>query len=141
MKLFAAPREDANQGWVWLQDSTLKARSIVKITNPENRKSVYCESLQLDENFLADYNQPPRFTIKDPKSSLVLNKWFRACLGGLTTQADVPLNITAANGWWGRFRACTHHPQIVVRLATWLSGIGLLLGVIGLFLGIASIRR
>lgn len=54
MKLFAALREDTQQGWVWLQDSCLPARSIVKITNPANGNVVYCEALQIDNNFLSD---------------------------------------------------------------------------------------
>ncbi len=45
MKLFAALREDTQQGWIWLQDSNLRARSIVKITNPANGKAIYCEAL------------------------------------------------------------------------------------------------
>jgi hypothetical protein len=139
MKLFAVQRDDVHQGWVWLQDATLPARSIVKITNPANGKSVYCEALQIDDNFLAKYNQPPRCFITEPKSALVMAEWFRARLGGIATQADVPLCIKAANNIWDHFRFCTGHPQVVVRLATWLGGIGLLLGVIGLLLGVVSV--
>ena len=55
MRIFASLREDAQQGWVWLQNSNFPARSIVKITNPKNKKSIYCESLQIDNNFLRLY--------------------------------------------------------------------------------------
>lgn len=139
MRLFAALREDTQQGWVWLQDATLPTRSIVKITNPTNGKSVYCEALQIENNFLRAYNQYPRISISDTKSALVIGGWYRAALGGLSTQADVPLNIKPANCCWGKFKACTDHPQIVVRVAAWLGAIGLFLGVIGLILGVLSL--
>jgi hypothetical protein len=50
--LFAALHEDSQQGWVWLQDSSFPARSIIKITNQLNKKAVYCEALQFENNFL-----------------------------------------------------------------------------------------
>jgi hypothetical protein len=139
MNLFAALREDTQQGWVWLQDASLPARSIVKITNPANGKSVYCEALQIEDNFLRAYNQSPRISISTPKATLVISGWYRAKLGSLSTQADVPLNIKPSNLWWGKFKACTDHPQIVVRVAAWLGAIGLFLGVVGLVLGVLSL--
>ena len=139
MKLFAALREDTQQGWVWLQDASLPARSIIKITNPENGKSAYCEALQIENNFLTAYNQSPRISITDPKATLVISGWYRAALGDLSTQADVSLNIKPSNCWWGKFNACTDHPQIVVRVAVWLGAIGLFLGVVGLVLGLLSL--
>ncbi len=139
MKLFAAREDDAHQGWVWLQRSSLPARSVIKIRNPMNGNCVYCEALQIDDNFLKNYNQSPRFTITQPSDTIVIGAWYRAMLGGIQSQAELPLEITTCNSWWGQFKYCTGHPQVVVRLATWLGGIGLLLGLIGLVLGIISI--
>jgi hypothetical protein len=139
MKLFAALREDTQQGWVWLQDASLPARSVVKITNPENGKTVYCEALQIENNFLSAYNQSPRISITEPEASLVISGWYRAGLGDLSTQADVPLKIKPSNCWWGKFKACTDHPQIIVRVAVWLGAIGLILGIVGLVLGVLSL--
>lgn len=139
MKLFAALSDDAHQGWVWLQDASLPARCVVKITNQANGRSIYCEALQFENNFLTEYNKPPRFTIEYPASSLVIGAWFRAGLGNLRTQSEVSLSIKRCSSPWGQFRACTHHPQIVVRLATWLGGIGLVLGLIGVVLGLWSL--
>ncbi|GAA5072274.1 hypothetical protein [Lysobacter panacisoli] len=139
MRIFAALGDDAHQGWVWLQDPTLPPRCVVKITNLATRKSVHCEALQMDVSFLQGYNQSPRITINDPASSLVIGAWYRAGLGGLSTQTDVRLKIVAKNSWFGQFRACVGHPQVVVRLAAWLGGVGFALGVIGLVLGVASL--
>lgn len=139
MKLFAALREEAQQGWIWLQDSSLPPRSIVKITNPTNGKAVYCEALQIDQNFLSAYNQSPRIFISTPQAALVINGWYRAALGGLSTQSDVSLSIRPSNSWWGKLKACIDHPQIIVRVAAWLGAIGLFLGVVGLLLGVLSL--
>ncbi len=139
MKIFAAREEDAHQGWVWLQEVSLPARSVVKITNRNSKKTVYCEAMQIDTNFLKLYNQSPRISIKEPANALVIGAWYRAGLGGIQSQSDVALEVSACNSWWGRFKACTGHPQVVIRLAAWLGGIGLVLGVVGLILGIISI--
>lgn len=137
MKLFASLREDSQQGWIWLQDN-LPARSVVKIKNIGNGKVIYCEALQIDKNFLASYNRSSRFTIKSPQESLVISGWYRACLGGVSTQSDIRLEITPCNSWWGKFKACTHHPQTVVRVAAWLGVLSLVLGLLGIVLGVAS---
>ena len=49
MILYVALREDVQHGWVWLDDSSLRMRSIIKIKNTENGKSIYCEALQIDK--------------------------------------------------------------------------------------------
>ena len=139
MRLYAAREDDAHQGWVWLHDSALSPRSVVKISNPQGSKAVYCEALQIDDNFLKQYNQLPRISIAQPSQALVIGAWYRAALGGLQPQTDVPLQVSACNSWWGKFRACIGHPQVVVRLASWLGVLGLALGVIGLVLGVISI--
>lgn len=131
MKIFASLREDSQQGWVWFKNDTKSFRSVIKIKNLENGKSIYCEALQIESNFLHIYNQPPRITISDPKNSIVMNGWYRDKLG-LKTQVDIPLNIKDMDNPWGKFKACTDHPQIVVRLATWLGVLGLILGILGL---------
>lgn len=135
MKIFAAREEDAHQGWVWLQNPCVPARCVVKITNPANGKIVYCEALQMESNFLSQYNTPPRIPIENPSASLVIGAWFRASLGGLSTQSDVALKVKPCRTWWAKFRACTDHPQVVVRVAACLGGVGLVLGVVGLVLG------
>lgn len=139
MKLFAALREDTQQGWVWMRNANLPSRSIVRITNPANGRAIYCEALQIDSNFLMTYNQPPRIHISNPENVLVINGWYRAALGGLSSQSEIPLDIKPYNSWWGKFQACTDHPQVIVRVASWLGAIGLFLGIVGLVLGMVSL--
>jgi hypothetical protein len=138
MKIYASLDDDISEGFVWLKKSDLPHRCPVKIRNPENRRSVFCETLQFEQNFLRRYNQPPRITIANEESSIVMSTWYRARLGGLETQKEYPLEVTGA-GWWGKMRACMDHPQLVVRVAFWLGVLSIVLGGIGVGLGIISV--
>jgi hypothetical protein len=139
VKLYASLDDHIGEGFVWLQRPSLPPRCVVKITNPESKRSVYCEALQLEENFLQRYNQSPRFTITNPASSIVMSGWYRARLGGLQTQREYALEVVEANSWCGKIRSCLHHPQIVVRVAVWLGIVSVALGALGVLLGVISI--
>jgi hypothetical protein len=138
-KVFASTVEEAQQGWVWLESSSLPPRSIVKLTNIATGNTLYCEALQIDENFLHHYNKPQRISITSPASSIVMNGWYRSKLGNLVKQSTAQISIKPANGHCGRFMACAHHPQVVVRVAAWLGLISVTLGIIGVLLGVLSI--
>ena len=58
-KLYAALHEDMAEGFVWLEEKQPTARCIVKITYSQNRpsRSVFCEALQIEPNFLRRYNE------------------------------------------------------------------------------------
>jgi hypothetical protein len=136
MKVFAALKEDVHQGWVWLLDSPLKSRSVVRISNPATGKKIYCEAMQIDDNFLRDYNNSDyRYPLSDPAHSIVMGGWYRAKLGDIPKQIEIELTVKACDTRWGKFRACLDHPQIVVRVAAWLGAISVGLGLLGAILG------
>lgn len=140
-KIFAALTEDINSGWVWLKNPECQQRAIVLIKNPISNKGVFCEVLRIDDNFTKHYNLrgEGRKYILDDDNVLVINEWYRKLLGGLSTQSEYELAIMQYNNQWGNFMACIQHPQVVVRLATWLGVIGVALGVLGIILGLLSI--
>lgn len=124
---------------VWLKEPTLPPRCIVKITNVENGKRVWCEALQIDDNFLRRYNEPPRLTIDDPISSIVVPQWYRARLG-LKTGQEVQLRISST--WlWAKVFACLEHPQVMVRVGTWLGLLSFLLGLLSIGLSLISLLQ
>lgn len=139
MKIYASLDDHIGEGFVWLQKSGLPARCVVKITSSVTKRAVFCEALQFEENFLKRYNQPPRYTIKDPGSSIVMSGWYRIRLGGLQTQGEYALEVTEADSWCGKIRACLNHPQIVVRVAVWLGLVSVALGALGVVLGVISV--
>lgn len=131
-QVLAALKEDINQGWVWMQDESLKLqpRSIVKITNRENKKSIFCECLIIDKNFKNSYNGGRRVHIK-AGSTLIMNEWYHSKLGKIETKKYHNLCIEPRNDVFGKYLANINHPQVIVRMAVWLGTIGVLLGIVG----------
>ncbi len=136
MKVYAALKDDINEGHVWLGEPGLPPRCVVAITNTQNGRTVYCESFQFEKNFLTEYNQSPRINIDVPASSIVMGYWYRARLGGLETQEVYPLDVKAAKPVWGNLRACMQHPQVIVRVAVWLGLLSVGLGLLGVILAV-----
>lgn len=130
-KVLAATRADMNEGWVWLSGHNFAQRSIIKIRSKSNNMVVYCEALKIDNNFIKEYNQSLRVHINGSENTIVINGWYRNLLGRIETQQNHDLEISQANGFWGKLRASTGHPQVVVRLATWLAVISVFLGFLG----------
>lgn len=132
--IFAAPLEDVNQGWIRIANSDLPHRSVVKLMNNKAAKSVYCEVLTIDKNFLRAYNKSPRKSISedDTPTALVASHWYRTKLGGLNTQTKYEIIVTLETSYYGRIQACLDHPQVAIRIATQLGLLGLILGILGI---------
>jgi hypothetical protein len=150
-RLYAALHEDIAEGFVWLKQADLPARSVVKIARSGSGRtpSVFCEALQFEKNFLTRYNNHTERICKingeDEASALVINHWYRTKLGKpgqpLETKNDYRLEITPANSLRGRLCACLQHPQVVVRVATLLGLIAFAMGLVGVVLGMVSICK
>lgn len=92
--------------------------------------------MYLDSNWVEDYNERKRtcnITFGEPV--VIMNGWYRKKLGNLETYAKTgkktELAIEITDNRFGRIMSCIQHPQVVVRIATWLGVIGMLLGVVG----------
>jgi len=68
-------------------------------------------------------------------NSIIANEWYRAKLG-VHKNTEVKLSISPENHLIGKFRASINHPQIIVRLAAWLSLISVALGIISIWFGL-----
>ena len=130
LTVFASLNEDVSSGWVWVPAIKEGARPTVKITNLINKKSIYCEVLQIDSNFTARYNEPPRKAINNPNQSVVMCAWYRGKLGvrsGESTDLEITLIKRCPDGY---IKACLQHPQLTNRVAVWLGLVGVLLAII-----------
>ena len=142
-KIYAAQIAEISQGWVWLPKSIISQRSIVKLFSKDTRKTVYCEALSIDDNFVCSYNESQRtLEITEPRSALVASEWYRKRLG-ICTCTEAEIVVTPSNcGYW-QIRACLDHPQIVVRLAVmlalWSVVLSFVFGFISIGLGIVSL--
>ena len=130
-KIFAALENDISQGIIWGNDEKFRNRTIVKIKNSCN--VVYCEYLYIDENFLKKYNDSKNTKKINNEPSLVINGWYRSKLD-IKTKTKYSLEIKCANDPYGSLRASLHHPQVSVRLGTWLGIISVILGLVGVYI-------
>lgn len=136
LKIYAALSEDINNGWVWLPESIVAARNVVKISNPSSRKKIYCEALSIGPNFKKRYDQKAGCQIEDPSCAIIINEWYRHKLGIFETQAIEDLDISTFDNILGKIWASLDHPQNVVRLASLLGILSAFLGIVGIWLAI-----
>jgi hypothetical protein len=154
-----APPENIDSGAVWLSlPSHVPHRSNVKITNSTAHKSIYCEALAIDWNFVDRYNSrmktsAPQRVLADVhydardcalpdsqgRSLLFISDHYRARLGDLTKFGEYDLGVSLAAPWWGQTWACLQHPQLSIRLATLLGLLGLGLGILSVLLGVLGV--
>ena len=135
-KIFTALKEDINSGWVWVGDESISERAVVLLINKKNNKKIYCEALSIDENFLIEYNNPPRTFIKNPSCSIVINSWYRKELGNIEPQQEYELEIRKVDNKYGKLRASLKHPQVAIRMAIKLALWSVALAIFGIFLGL-----
>lgn len=130
-KVLASRDTEMNEGWVWISNDIFRPRSVIKIKNKINEKTVYCEHLKIDENFITSYNSlGKKEKINRDEKTIVISQWYREKLGGIITKERHDLQITSSNGLWGRVRACQYHPQLVVRLSINLAILSVVLGIL-----------
>ncbi|HIF9249870.1 TPA: hypothetical protein ACX6RB_004128 [Photobacterium damselae] len=136
--ILASLAEDINSGWCWIKGSDVLNRSLVQIKNNTNGKSVVCEALSVDRNFEKKYrgsiSSLANKNMLDSSNVVLMNAWYREKLGINKTQSKLDLQISFVTKWCvgKRIKACTMHPQVAVRLSTWL-------GLIGIFVGMVSL--
>jgi hypothetical protein len=131
-RVLPALRADLNEGWVWVARNNSEPRPIVRITNQADGERIYCECLEIDNNYLNEYNQPSRYQIGNTESVITMNDWYRKKLGNLEKNREYILEIEEKNGPWGKLLACLDHPQTIVRVATKLGLWSVVLGGVGI---------
>jgi hypothetical protein len=131
-----ALHEDINSGWVWLDGRTSSSRCVIRITNKENRRRIYCEALEID-----DYYLKHRDLEKDsPVKRVAVNEWYRNKLK-VEPCKEADLEIVNADNKLGKLKANCHHSQNIVRFSTYLAIISIVLGIISLILSILGIIK
>lgn len=147
-RVLAALRADMNEGWVWLGRTNVEPRAVVRISNKANGKKIYCECLEIDKNYLNEYNRlnengrPARYRIEEREISSVvtMNSWYRKKLGNLEKNEEYDLEVKELNNAYGKLLASLGHPQIIVRVAIRLGLWSVLLGVISVIGVVLTIK-
>jgi len=138
-KIYPALHEDINSGWVWLGKRECSQRAVVKIKNRVAKKSIYCEALEIDGNFVKKYKEKTGKLIDSPENVLIINEWYRKRLGNLELKQEYDLEIYYEVDFPGRVRAVMQHPQEAIRIASWLALASILIGVFGLAISLISL--
>jgi len=139
MKIYPALHEDISSGWVWIGVGESFQRSVIRIECKETKRSIYCEALKLDENYMKRYKERTRHLIDPPEKALVINEWYRQRLGNLKTQIEYNFKIKSRVKIIGRLKALIGHPQAPIRISFWLAFISIFVGFIGLIISLLSI--
>jgi hypothetical protein len=143
--------EDKNEGSVCIRNTGLKKdldgqRRIIRVTAGTG-KSIFCEALYADHWYMEKWTArwtTRHLTIPPADENLAfISSWYRIRLGiGMRHQElEIEYRETSPRPFWWQVRACTDHPQVIVRLATLLAIIGLGLGILALGLGVAGVRE
>jgi len=139
----AALSEDVNAPYIWFSSLPCESREILKITNTDENKSVWCEVIKASDNFIHRYNNNKRtINICSSENYLIVNEWYRNKLG-LKKNSRSSIRITISNYplFYRQLLASYKHPDNTVRLAVDLAFISVILGGLGLLLGIISIYK
>ena len=135
--------EDINNPFVWFSELPCNSREIVKITNKNTSKSIWCEVVKASGNFIERYNRNPRTNeIKEDIPFIVLNEWYREKLGlNKNETANIEIKVSKMPLFFRQIQASYIHPDNTVRLAVDLAFVSVALGAIGLLLGIISLCK
>jgi len=165
--LLRSRRDELAEGWVWLRDRDVhdqvrRRRPIAKVTHTLGGEEhvIHCEMVYADDTDIeafADENKLEKCKVlsllgEPDRRAVFMSSWYREKLGierdhdkdkcvrltiELTGTRSLLLRVTRGLLW--QVYACADHPQVVVRLATWLGLVGLGLGVIGVGLGFLAL--
>ncbi|HKT32302.1 MAG TPA: hypothetical protein VJS89_07415 [Gammaproteobacteria bacterium] len=137
--VYASLHTDLDSGYIWFAHLDIKSvRSVFKIQNANNGKNVFAEILKIDDNFRRQYQNSQTLEKIDWQRAVIINSWYRNKLGIEKTNCNVKLQITKSKPWGG-VCASLHHPNVSIRIGTWLGLIGISLGVLGIALGLLSL--
>lgn len=143
-QIFVARENDIAAPFIWVTNPGVPSRSVAKVENAANGKSVYCEVLVMDANFRGNYNGTAHTrNISEGIEAAVISSWYRQCLG-IEKNEKATLSITMhfyVPGILKQIKADLSHPDSAVRLASDLAVVSVVLGFVGLVLGIISLWK
>ena len=139
----ASLAEDVNAPYIWFSNLPCESREIVKLSNSDGSKSIWCEVLKASENFIERYNRNHRTkNINQTDEFVVSNEWYREKLGlEKNQQSTIKITVSSCPLLIRQLLASFIHPDNTIRLAAGLALVSVILGGIGLILGIVSLCK
>ncbi len=152
-KIYPCLISDIDQSNVWVS-GVITSRTELSIKNPKNGKKIVCDGMNIDADYIRRYdgrfdnhkNKPSKYhKIVEKRNAVVtMSAWYRDKLEigktEIDSAANVELEIKTVSKWrfGNRIKACMQHPQVAIRMATWIGIISTLLGVVSVLCGFLS---
>jgi len=135
LRIYPSKLEESKEGWVWIPSHLDIRTDFIEIINPNNKKKIICEKRVLDDDYVRHHK-----TLQEvencQKECITMNKFYRDHLGirkYSKTREYVELEIKEVISPIKKdFIAPLHHPSAFVRIS-------ITIGIISLFIGIASL--
>jgi hypothetical protein len=138
--------EESNEGWVWIPKGIdcIETRDFIIIKRRGCKSLIRCQARIIDENFSNFYKKRLEEYNKDRKSKsvdlwyeikennqlpIVMNDYYRKLLH-LKTQEECVLEISKADYCYQKILAFLHHPNDVVKIATYMALISITLSTL-----------
>lgn len=140
-EVFAALYEDSNEGWIWMPgEKDFDSRDHITVKSIATGKKVTCVCRIIDDNYIIQYNQPPRRIIANPKEAIVLSTYYRDKLADRAKSKEIKTsNIYEFEikkvwrfNYFRKILALVQHPDNAIKIATWLAIISIIIGLLGL---------
>lgn len=131
-KVYPALKEHIDIGGIWHNFEKLPARCTIKLVY--KNKTIYCESLYIDDNFIRLYNKDPRQFIDKNTKSIVISEWYRLKLG-ISKHHEYGFEYRKNRNLINNIKASLTHPQLAIRISVWLGIVSVILGMVGVVLG------
>jgi len=141
--------EEMNRGWVWIPKGieNIKSRTYIKIewleNKPDNSKPIRCQIREIDSRFRNKYkehykNNSNYIRIIDEPNTVVMNWYFRDRFGiteeelenRIKNHEKFDIIISKSNCIFQKIWAFLIHPDDVVKIATYLGLISIIISII-----------
>lgn len=139
-----ARRQDMDRLCVWIKSDKIGWKTDIVRIATAGGKTVYAQCRKVDHNYAEEFrkHEAQYAIIKGKADVVVMSQYYREKLGiEDSTQKTTPLRITQANViedlWWA---ACCH-PERFAHISFRLAIVGVLIGLVSLWISLPSCSR
>jgi hypothetical protein len=118
------------------------SRDYITLKTIPTGKKVNCICRIIDDNFIDSYNKSERTeNITDRNNSIVISAYYRDMLGGIETKKEYEFEIIriCKFNYYSKIKTLRQHPDNIVKVATWLAIISIVIGILGILLSMLSL--
>jgi hypothetical protein len=148
-RIYASLHEESNEGWIWLPEGIdrIQPRDFIIIKRKGYKSAIRCQARTIDERFsnfykkrLKEYKEKNNEAKRDyvdlldqiksmESLPIVMNDYYRKILHIKPRDEYDDLEIFKADHFYQKLLAFIHHPNDVVKIATYLALISIITSV------------